>query len=106
MPDTPAPRIVWESSEMHCGAPSVAHFGSLDEINNPELGPTELYGRSKLAIILGVKYGLVQRVIKPNAYNVYALSVHPGTVGCSSAATSNKAPIALCQSSAAFRSAR
>ena len=65
---------------MHRGAPSVVHFGSLDEINNPELGPTELYGRTKLAIILGVKYGLVQRVIRPNGDNVYALSVHPGTV--------------------------
>ncbi len=53
----------------------------MDEINNPEVGPTELYGRTKLAMILGAKYGLVDRVIKPNGDNVYALSVHPGTVG-------------------------
>lgn len=65
---------------MHRGAPSVIHFGSLAEINNPELGPTELYGRTKVAIILGVKYGFVDRVIKPNGDNILALSVHPGAV--------------------------
>ncbi|KAF7507370.1 hypothetical protein GJ744_010687 [Endocarpon pusillum] len=80
MPDAPAPRIVFESSEQHRAAPSVVHFGSLDEINNPDLGSLELYGRTKLAIILGVKYGLRDRVIKPNGDNIYALSVHPGAV--------------------------
>lgn len=80
MPDTPAPRIVWESSEMHRTAPSVVHFGSLDEINDPKIGHTEVYGRTKLAIILGVKYGLLERVVKPNNDNIYVLSVHPGAV--------------------------
>lgn len=80
MPNTPAPRIVFESSEQHRAAPSVVHFGSIDEINNPEVGNLELYGRAKLAIILAVKYGLVDRVIKPNNDNIYALSVHPGAV--------------------------
>lgn len=32
-------------------------------------------------MILGVKYGLVERVIKPNGDNIYAIAVHPGTVG-------------------------
>lgn len=82
MLDTPAPRIVWEASEQHRAAPSVVHFGSLDEINNPEVGSLELYSRAKLAIILGVKYGFVDRVIKPNGDNIYALSVHPGAVCC------------------------
>jgi NAD(P)-dependent dehydrogenase (short-subunit alcohol dehydrogenase family) len=80
MPDTPAPRIVWESSEQHRMAPSVVHFGSIDEINDPSVGNNELYGRTKLAIILGTKYGLLDRVIKPNGDNIYVLSVHPGTV--------------------------
>jgi len=80
MPDTPAPRIVFEASEMHRGAPSNVHFGSLEEINNPDIGPTELYGRTKLAIILGVKYGLVKRVIEKNGDHIFALSVHPGAV--------------------------
>jgi len=80
LPDTPAPRIVFEASEMHRTAPSVVHFASLDEINNPEIGNTEVYGRTKLAIILGVKYGIVERVIKKNGDNIFALSVHPGAV--------------------------
>lgn len=80
MPDTPAPRIVFESSEQHRNAPKVVHFGSLDEINNPEIGSTGVYGRTKLAIILGVKYGLFERVIKPNKERIFALSVHPGAV--------------------------
>lgn len=80
MPNTPAPRIVFESSEQHRAAPSIVHFGSMDEINNPEIGNLEVYGRTKLAIILGVKYGLLDRVIKPNGDNIYALSVHPGAV--------------------------
>jgi hypothetical protein len=65
---------------MHRTAPSVIHFASLDEINDPTVGNTELYGRSKVAIILGVKYGLLERVIKPNNDNIYVLSVHPGAV--------------------------
>jgi NAD(P)-dependent dehydrogenase (short-subunit alcohol dehydrogenase family) len=80
MPDTPAPRVVFESSEQHRAAPSGVKFGSLEEINNPDLGPLERYGRTKLAIILGVKYGLLEKVIKPNGDNIYALSVHPGAV--------------------------
>jgi len=80
MPNTPAPRIVFESSEQHRAAPSVVHFGSIEEINNPEVGNLELYGRSKLAVILGAKYGLFERVVKPNGDNIYVLSVHPGAV--------------------------
>ncbi|KAF2144343.1 uncharacterized protein K452DRAFT_223861 [Aplosporella prunicola CBS 121167] len=80
LPNTPAPRVVFEASKQHMMAPNVVQFGSLDEINNPEIGNLEVYGRTKLAIILGVKYGLVERVIKPNNDNIYALSVHPGAV--------------------------
>lgn len=80
LPDTPAPRIVFESSEQHRAAPSVVHFGSLEEINNPEIGNLEVYGRAKLAMILGAKYGIYERVIKKNGDNIYVLSVHPGAV--------------------------
>jgi NAD(P)-dependent dehydrogenase (short-subunit alcohol dehydrogenase family) len=80
LPDTPAPRIVMESSEMHRTAPSNVHFASLDEINDPSVGNTELYGRTKLAMILGTKYGIYEKVIKPNNDNIYALTVHPGAV--------------------------
>jgi NAD(P)-dependent dehydrogenase (short-subunit alcohol dehydrogenase family) len=80
IPDTPAPRIVWESSEMHRAAPSTTHFASLEEINDSTIDHAQLYARTKLAIILGVKYGLLDRVIKANGDNIYALSVHPGAV--------------------------
>lgn len=61
-------------------APKVVHFGPLDEINNPDIGSLEVYGRTKLAVILGGKYGLLDRVIKPNQDNIYVLSIHPGAV--------------------------
>jgi hypothetical protein len=64
-------------------APSNVKFESLAEINNPELGPLERYGRTKLAIILDVKYGLLEKVIRPNGDNIFALSVHPGAVSLS-----------------------
>lgn len=79
-PRAPAGKIVFESSEMHRATPSVLRFGSLEDIDNPELGPMALYARSKLCMILGVKYGLFEKVIKPNKDNIYALAVHPGTV--------------------------
>jgi NAD(P)-dependent dehydrogenase (short-subunit alcohol dehydrogenase family) len=77
--DTPAPRIVVESSEMHKMAPSVVHFGSISEINNKDLSPLELYGRTKLALILGTSY-LTEKIIRPNNIDIYAISVHPGAV--------------------------
>jgi NAD(P)-dependent dehydrogenase (short-subunit alcohol dehydrogenase family) len=76
----PAPRVVFESSEMHRTAPSDVHFASMDEINDSSMDPTRLYGRTKLAMILCAKFGLRDRVIKPNGDNVYALAVHPGAV--------------------------
>jgi NAD(P)-dependent dehydrogenase (short-subunit alcohol dehydrogenase family) len=79
MPDTPAPRIIAESSTMHKTAPGKNHFGSISEINNPDLSPIELYGRTKLCFILGMSY-LAEKIIKPHSQNVYALSVHPGAV--------------------------
>jgi NAD(P)-dependent dehydrogenase (short-subunit alcohol dehydrogenase family) len=78
--EKPAPRVVFESSEMHRTAPPDVHFGSLEEINDSSMDPTRLYGRTKLAMILFSKFGLRDRVIKPNDDNVYALAVHPGAV--------------------------
>jgi NAD(P)-dependent dehydrogenase (short-subunit alcohol dehydrogenase family) len=80
MPGVSPPRVVFEASEMHRAAPSDVKFASLDEINNPNLGPTELYGRTKLALILFAKFGLAEKVIKKNNDKIYALSVHPGAV--------------------------
>ncbi|KAK5994800.1 Blue light-induced protein 4 [Cladobotryum mycophilum] len=80
MPGVTAPRIVAESSELHRIAPSTVKFQSLEEINDDALGPTQLYARSKLALILMMKYGLVHKVIDPNSDSIFALSVHPGAV--------------------------
>lgn len=75
-------RIVFESSEMHRFAPGSedsksrgrgCHFGSEEEIteHGKELGPMELYGRTKLAMILYTKM-LVEKVIKKNGDDIYA----------------------------------
>ncbi|CDZ96748.1 short-chain dehydrogenase [Phaffia rhodozyma] len=80
LPGAPAPRIVFESSEMHRFAPKSTTFQSVAEIQeNEKIGPIELYGRTKLAMIQGT-HGLLEKVIKPNSDNVYVLSVHPGAV--------------------------
>jgi len=80
MPGVLAPRVVTLASEVHRAAPSDTRFENLDEINNSELDPTQLYGRTKLAQILFTKYGLLERVIRPTSDNIIVLSVHPGTV--------------------------
>lgn len=75
-------RIVFESSEMHRFAPGSedskergrgVHFGSEDEVTNggKDLGPVELYGRTKLAMILYAK-AIRDKVVKPNNDNIYA----------------------------------
>lgn len=79
-PGAASGRIVVESSELHRASPSSVSFNSIDDINNRELGPTQLYARSKLCMILGMKFGLYERVIKPNSDNIYAVAVHPGAV--------------------------
>jgi NAD(P)-dependent dehydrogenase (short-subunit alcohol dehydrogenase family) len=81
LPSTPAPRVVFEASEVHRAAPSDAHFASLEEINDPNMDGTRLYARTKLALILLAKYGLAGKVIKGNNDNIIATSVHPGAVG-------------------------
>jgi NAD(P)-dependent dehydrogenase (short-subunit alcohol dehydrogenase family) len=74
-------RIVFEASEMHRFAPGSedskergrgVHFGSEEEINEggKELGPVELYGRTKLAMILYGK-ALRDKVIKKNGDDIY-----------------------------------
>lgn len=84
MEGRPRPRVVFEASEMHRSAPGNVHFASLEEINDETLGPTERYGRTKLAMILFAKYGLAEGVIKENEDDILAVSVHPGAVCLSS----------------------
>ncbi|BDD60434.1 hypothetical protein MAP00_005562 [Monascus purpureus] len=80
LPNAPAPRIVLEASDMHKMAPADVKFQSLEEINNDKLSPIQLYARSKLAMILGVRYGIHKKIIKANKDNIYVIAVHPGAV--------------------------
>lgn len=41
-------RVVVVASEHHRFCPTAMHFGSLDEINDPSLSPSQLYGRTKV----------------------------------------------------------
>lgn len=79
LPNTPAPRIVSVSSELHRAAPSNTSFDSLAGLNDSSLSAVSLYARSKLAIILFIKYGLVN-VLRSNGDNIIAVSTHPGAV--------------------------
>ncbi|KAL6298251.1 hypothetical protein BKA93DRAFT_85057 [Sparassis latifolia] len=80
------PRIICVSSSLHAAAPSSVRFASREEltrgsdVDSGELDPTGLYARSKLANILFVKYGLVERVLGPAGDRVLALTTHPGAV--------------------------
>ncbi|KZT11007.1 NAD-binding protein [Laetiporus sulphureus 93-53] len=78
-PHTPAPRIVCVSSSLHAAAPSSVRFKSLDEINT-DIGSVQLYARSKLANILFVKFGIIERVLGPASDRILALATHPGAV--------------------------
>ena len=79
-PSAPVPRIILVSSELHRDAPSNTAFASLSELNDSSIRADQLYGRSKLANILFAKYGLEDRVLRPNKDRIIAVSVHPGAV--------------------------
>jgi len=88
LPDTPPPRIVSVSSELHRAASSSVRFDSVQELNDMKnesvkglLGEANtLYARSKLANILFIK-GLVKRaLVATGTPNIYALASHPGAV--------------------------
>ncbi|KAK4245079.1 hypothetical protein C7999DRAFT_34541 [Corynascus novoguineensis] len=71
-------RISNQASNMHQQVPSDIRFASLDEINT-DLGPTQQYGRSKLAIILYTRY-FDRKVTKNGHPNVLMNATHPGFV--------------------------
>jgi len=82
IPNNTAPRIVSLSSELHRTCPSNVDFTSTSEVyeNKDELGPNQLYARTKLAVLLFIKYGLVERVLVPNGDRIWAAATHPGAV--------------------------
>ncbi|KAI0044159.1 NAD(P)-binding protein [Auriscalpium vulgare] len=77
------PRIIAVSSTLHRQAPSSTRFASAEEITGDgarNMSALGLYGRSKLANLLFIKYGVAERVIRPNGDRMFALAVHPGAV--------------------------
>ncbi|KAF7977755.1 hypothetical protein HWV62_2848 [Athelia sp. TMB] len=79
----PAPRIVSISSELHRAASSSIKFASPAEITEEakDYSANNLYARTKLALILFTKFGLVERVIQPTKdARILALTTHPGAV--------------------------
>ncbi|KAK4992788.1 hypothetical protein LTR50_000912 [Elasticomyces elasticus] len=86
---TPDSRLVLQSSELHRGAAMISnlHFASLEELNQ-DIGPTNLYARSKLAQILFVR-ALARRAhdgrlgfdpVKLMETGPWINAVHPGGV--------------------------
>ena len=87
---TPNSRLVQQSSELHRGAPSTTEFASVSEINT-DIGPMNLYARTKLAQILFVR--ALARRINSNApgfqkqqastddtQGPWVIATHPGGV--------------------------
>jgi WW domain-containing oxidoreductase len=68
-------RVVFTSSSLHTTAPSTIKFESREEIDE-DIGPNNLYARSKLANLLYARY-LAKEVV---GENVYINAIHPGAV--------------------------
>ena len=68
-------RVVFTSSSLHTTAPSTVKFESREEINK-DIGPNNLYAKSKLANLFYAIY-LAKEVV---GENVYINAVHPGAV--------------------------
>jgi len=81
--ETPNSRIVCQSSDLHQGVPSDVAFASKQEINT-DIGPTYLYGRSKLAQILWVRL-LHEKLTAgvpagETVHRIFVNATHPGAV--------------------------
>ncbi|EHA51533.1 hypothetical protein MGG_07443 [Pyricularia oryzae 70-15] len=80
---TPGARLVFESSDLHKAADGGAQFKDEAEINN-DIGPTQLYNRTKLALILLAR--ALQRRKEAGelgfqpGQSVFINAVHPGAV--------------------------
>lgn len=70
-------RVVSLGSNAHQSAPSDTKFASLNELNT-DLGPNGQYGRSKLAVMLYMRW--MARHVTPEHPNLLFNSVHPGFV--------------------------
>jgi WW domain-containing oxidoreductase len=72
-------RIVFQSSSMHDTKVNEVKFESIDEINT-DIGPTPLYGRTKLALILLARK-LDRDLNAAGTSGIFVNASHPGLVG-------------------------
>jgi len=79
MPDSPegSVRIIGEASELHRASPSDVKAESLQEMAT-DVGPTKMYGRSKLGVIWVMQH---LATLLPPVPPILSISVHPGAVG-------------------------
>lgn len=82
---TPNSRLVLQSSDLHRACPSSTTFTTVEEMNT-DLGPTNLYARTKLAQILMVR-AMARRMEEnqpgfqsPKESGPWVMAVHPGGV--------------------------
>ncbi|KAL8856698.1 MAG: hypothetical protein Q9178_006655 [Gyalolechia marmorata] len=82
---TPNARLVFQSSDLHRGCPSSTTFTSVAEINT-DIGPTNLYNRTKLAQVLIVR-AIVRRMEdnqpgfqSQKQAGPWVIATHPGGV--------------------------
>lgn len=71
-------RLVIQSSSLHQAAQSSTKFASISEINS-DIGPSYLYNRSKLAVLLFMRELLARRPDLKEK-NVFVNCTHPGAV--------------------------
>jgi hypothetical protein len=107
IPNTPAPRVIFE-------APGQQRLQSLssDSSSSDEEDPrrtaynaevcSEIFRRSKTSLLLGVRHGLAERIVKRHHDNIYVLAVQPAKsavdVGAQSRRDSHWQPTDLCDS--------
>lgn len=86
--------VLWKTSKLNNNSAPLCTFQRpfrvLGRDKNPEMDPTQLYGRTTLVLILLAKFGLAGKVIKENGDSIYVVSVHPGAVSNEMALASPK----------------
>jgi hypothetical protein len=107
IPNTPAPRVIFEApGQQRLQSLSSDSSSSDDEdlrrsAYNAEVC-SEIFRRSKTSLLLGVRHGLAERIVKRHHDNIYVLAVQPskgvGDVGAQLRRDSHWQPTDLCDS--------
>ncbi|KEQ74999.1 NAD(P)-binding protein, partial [Aureobasidium namibiae CBS 147.97] len=79
IPDTPAPRVIFEAPGQQRRQSLSDGSSSSDEEDlrlTAEVN-SEIFRRSKTTLLLGVRHGLAERIVKRHHDNIYVLAVQP-----------------------------